>query len=88
MCSMNGKREVVFTDSLTGRSGWRNTSFRAGDLAAGIEALKQEGELLVCGSVTLVRSMMRRGVLDRLILQVHPVVLGVDGGRSYSTSTY
>ena len=33
------------------------------------------------GSVALVCSMIRLGLLDRLILQVHPLVLGMDGGR-------
>jgi dihydrofolate reductase len=57
---------------------WANSHLVTGDLAEEVGKLKQQpGEnLLVLGGPTLVRSLLRLGLLDELILNICPIVLG------------
>ena len=57
---------------------WRNTSLLKGPLADDIARLKQQPgqNITVTGSPTLVRSLLKGGLLDELTLSVHPVVVG------------
>jgi dihydrofolate reductase len=53
------------------------------DLAAELHQRVDNGEkLTVTGSITLVRWLLRVGLLDELALMVHPVVLG-EGRRLF-----
>jgi dihydrofolate reductase len=63
---------------------WANTRVARGDLAAEIGALKREPgkDIALSGSVELVGSLMELGLVDRLQLQIHPIVLGPAGGRA------
>jgi dihydrofolate reductase len=63
---------------------WNNTRIARGALADEIGALKREPgkDIAVSGSIELVGSLMQLGLIDRLQLQVHPVVLGPAGGRA------
>jgi dihydrofolate reductase len=66
-------------DELT----WANTTRIPGDQAvAGIRELRgtEGGDLLVMGSPTLVRTLLREGLVDELRLMIEPVILG--GGKS------
>jgi len=66
-------------DQLT----WNNTTRIPGDEAvARIRALREsdDGNLLVMGSPTLVRTLLREGLVDELRLMIEPVLLG--GGKS------
>jgi dihydrofolate reductase len=73
--------KVVFSNSLTEPLAWSNTRLMAGGLAEGIGALKRESaEPLRCiGSISLVRSMIRLGLVDRLRVLVFPLILGTSG---------
>ncbi len=70
---------------------WQNSTVLEGDIAAAVAELKaQPGKnIVVNGSSTLVRSLLREHVLDELRLYVHPVVLGSgdrlfeDGGADF-----
>ncbi|EFL18761.1 LOW QUALITY PROTEIN: deaminase-reductase domain-containing protein, partial [Streptomyces sp. C] len=58
---------------------WRNSERLDGELVEGVTALKNEpGEapIVISGSVSVVRQLLAAGLLDRLQLLVHPVVLG------------
>ncbi|HZD70205.1 MAG TPA: dihydrofolate reductase family protein [Actinomycetes bacterium] len=79
---MNGLPKVVFSRTLQVAE-WNNSTINQGDPAAEVAKLKQQpgGDLLVYGSLTLVRSLMSQGLVDRFRLWVHPVILGDDGGR-------
>ena len=57
---------------------WSGSKLIRGNVAEELTRLKQgEGKnIAITGSVTLVRSLLRDGVLDELELLVHPVVLG------------
>ena len=66
---------------------WRNSNLIEGDVAEHLRRLKQEPgkDIAITGSATLVRSLLRDGVLDELRLLVHPIVVGsgkrlFDGG--------
>jgi dihydrofolate reductase len=57
---------------------WNNTTIISGDVAAGIQELKDrvDGNITMSGSATLVRWLFANGLLDELDLLVHPIVVG------------
>jgi dihydrofolate reductase len=85
---MNRPLKVVVSATLT-ELGWKNsTLLPPGDVVARVRELKeQEGtDIMVTGSTTLVRTLLRAGLVDELNLLVHPTVVGTgtrlfeDGG--------
>jgi dihydrofolate reductase len=66
---------------------WRNSTLITGDVADELTRLKQQPgkDIAIIGSPTLMRSLLRDGLLDRLDLHVFPVVLGV-GKRLFEES--
>ena len=61
-------------DDLT----WENSTRIQGDVHDFVRQLKERegGSIAVCGSVTLVRSLLFAGLLDELQLMVHPAIAG------------
>jgi dihydrofolate reductase len=57
---------------------WGNSTVLAGDVVREVSKLKQElsGEIVVAGSIRLVRTLMEHHLVDELHLMVYPVVLG------------
>ncbi len=57
---------------------WANSNLISGDLAEELSKLKRQPgkNILVPGSPTLVRSLLRDGLLDELSLNVCPIVVG------------
>jgi dihydrofolate reductase len=57
---------------------WNNSTVLAGDVVHEVANLKQEldGEIVVAGSIRLVRTLMDSDLVDELRLMVYPVVLG------------
>jgi len=57
---------------------WAGTTVLAGDLAAAVGGLKAQpgGELQVVGSLSLVRWLLDRGLVDEITLLTYPVVVG------------
>ena len=57
---------------------WNNSTVLAGDVMQEVSKLKQEldGELVVAGSIRLLRALMDHDLVDELRLMVYPVVLG------------
>jgi dihydrofolate reductase len=80
---MNQTPKMVFSTTLTEPLAWQNSTLNRGDVAAEIPRLTQQPgrDIGVWGSVALVRSLLRLGLLDRLRLQVYPVVLGTTGTK-------
>src|SRR5262245_45453156 len=74
---INNTPKVVVSNTVHS-SDWQNTSFIGGDVNGQLAALKaQPGKNIgITGSGTLVRSLLRDGLLDELRLQVYPVVVG------------
>lgn len=80
---MNAIRKYVVSDTLgDDELTWNNTTRIPGSEAvAGIRQLKETGgDLLVIGSPTLVRTLLREGLVDELRLMIEPVLLG--GGKT------
>jgi dihydrofolate reductase len=73
---LNAMPKTVVTSTLSDLT-W-NASPLTGDIAAGVEKLKQgdDGPILVAGSATLVRFLLAQGLVDELRLLVFPVVVG------------
>jgi dihydrofolate reductase len=69
--------------------GWANSSLITGDVAQQIGMLKgrRGRNIQVMGSATLVRFLLREGLLDELALLVHPIVVG-GGKRLFEDLTF
>jgi dihydrofolate reductase len=85
---MNELPKLVFSSTLTAPLVWNNTRLAKVPLAEEIKALKaQPGDpLRSIGSISLVRTMVGLGVVDRLRLMVFPVILGNAGREPIFTS--
>ena len=73
--------KLVFSSTLKEPLAWKNTRLAKASVADEIRALKgRPGDpLRSIGSVSLVKSMMQLGLVDRLRLMVFPVILGTAG---------
>jgi dihydrofolate reductase len=78
---MTGLQKVVFSNTLREPLAWANTRLVRGDAADAVQQMKQEdGPLLrTIGSLTLMKALTHRGLVDRLRLMVFPLVLGAAG---------
>jgi dihydrofolate reductase len=78
---INSVRKYVVSTTLEEPLAWNNSALIKGDIAQEIGSLKEQpgNNITITGSITLVRSLIRAGLLDELRLMVHPVVLG--GGK-------
>ena len=69
--------KYVASRTLAGPLAWQGSTLVAGDLAEGITALKERhDEVHVIGSLDLVQSLLRFGLVDRLNLWLYPLLLG------------
>ena len=77
--------KVVFSASLRLPLAWANTTLVSDDVAIAVPAMKAEpGDLLrVIGSLSLVRSLLRLGLVDRLRIMVFPQILGETGEEPF-----
>ena len=57
---------------------WNNSTVLSGDVIHEVSTLKEEldGEIVVAGSIRLVRTLMENDLVDELRLMIYPVVLG------------
>lgn len=80
---MNRLPKFVATTTLRSLE-WNATALE-GDLITAVQTLKRQegGNLLVYGSGTLARTLLRHGLVDELRLMVYPLVLG-SGKRLFS----
>lgn len=58
------------------RADWNNSSIIADDVMGQIRALREQENVLVWGSPTLVKTLMDEGLVDEYVLLVSPIVLG------------
>lgn len=73
--------KLVFSSSLRPPLDWANTTIIADDVADAMPKLKRGngGPLRVIGSLSLVRSLIRLGSVDRLRLLLFPQILDATG---------
>jgi dihydrofolate reductase len=84
---LNGSPKYVVSSTIDTLE-WANSSLVAGDLAEELTKLKQQPgkNILIPGSPTLVRSLLRDGLLDELSLNICPLVVG-SGMRLFDQMT-
>ena len=73
--------KVVFSSSLTEPLTWANTRLVTEDAVEAVRAMKQDSpvQLRTLGSVSLCRSLLMAGLVDRYRVVVFPVVNGATG---------
>jgi dihydrofolate reductase len=80
--AMNALPKYVVSDTLGEDLPWNSTRIPGEAAVERIRTLRETegGKLLVMGSPTLVRTLLRAGLVDELRLMITPVLLG--GGKS------
>ncbi len=75
--------KVVFSASLEEPLTWANTTLVRGDAVQAVRAMKEDGSgiLSTLGSVSLSRSLLRAGIVDRFRVVMFPVITGVTGAE-------
>jgi dihydrofolate reductase len=74
---LNGVPKYVASRSLADPLAWQGSTLVAEDVAQGVTSLKERhDEVHVIGSLDLVQSMLRFGLVDRLNLWMYPLLLG------------
>jgi dihydrofolate reductase len=78
---LNSQSKVVFSSTLTEPLEWANTRLVSGDAVEAVRAMKGDSpyELRTLGSVSLCRSLLTAGLVDRYRVVVFPVVTGATG---------
>ena len=78
--------KVVFSSTLAEPLAWPSSTLVTGDAVEAVRTMKAEGtsSLRTLGSLSLCRSLLRAGLVDRFRLVVFPVITGATGeGRVY-----
>jgi dihydrofolate reductase len=74
---LNGVPKYVASRTLAGPLAWNGSTLVDEDLADGVASIKERHEEVhVIGSLDLVQSLLRFGLVDRLELWLYPVLLG------------
>ena len=75
--------KVVFSASLEEPLTWANTTLVRGDAVQAVRAMKEEGSgiLSTLGSISLARSLLRAGLVDRFRVVMFPVITGATGAE-------
>jgi dihydrofolate reductase len=73
--------KVVFSSTLDEPLSWANTTLVRGDAVDSVRAMKAEGSGLMStiGSISLCRSLMWAGLVDRFRVVMFPVITGATG---------
>jgi dihydrofolate reductase len=84
---LNNSLKYVASTTLEEPLPWSNSVLLKDDAAEAVARLKEEPgkDLLIMGSGELIRSLMRCNLIDRFMLQIHPVLLG-SGRRLFGDS--
>lgn len=86
--ALNRVQKYVASTTLTEPLAWQNSTLLKGDATEAVARLKQERKenLVMFGSGVLVRSLMPHNLIDKLVLLIHPLVLG-SGRRLFPASS-
>jgi dihydrofolate reductase len=80
---MNKAPKRVASRTLTDVGAWENSAVLTGDLTDEVRRLREERDVIVIGSTSVVHTLAERGLVDEYRLLVFPVVLGT--GRTWFT---
>jgi dihydrofolate reductase len=80
---LTGASKVVFSSTLEEPLSWANTTLVRGDAVEAVRAMKADGPglLSTIGSVSLCRSLLRAGTVDRFRVVMFPVITGATGSE-------
>jgi dihydrofolate reductase len=75
--------KVVFSRSLDEPLAWANATLVRDDPIESVRAMKEDGQglLSTIGSLTLCRSLLRAGLVDRFRVVMFPVITGATGSE-------
>ena len=75
---LDNAQKYVASTSLAEPLPWQNSTLLTGDVMDAVARLKEQPgkDILVMGSGELVRSLIRRNLVDDYVLLIHPLVLG------------
>ena len=75
---LNQREKLVASRTLQEPLPWVNSTLLDGDAVDAVAALKQQpgDDIVVLGSGELAQGLIRRGLVDRYFLMIHPLVLG------------
>ena len=78
---MTARPKIVFSSTLEEPLTWANSRLVAGDAVEEVRSLKESGDVSMStvGSLSLCRSLLKAGLVDRLRLVVFPVITGTSG---------
>ncbi len=78
---LTNSSKVVFSSTLRDPLPWANTRLVNGDAVEAVAAMKQEGTspMRTLGSLSLCRSLLAAGLVDRFRVVVFPVITGSTG---------
>jgi dihydrofolate reductase len=81
MGGLTAMPKVVFSSTLKAPLSWANSELVAEDPVDAVRKMKRSGarELRTLGSVTLCRSLLAAGVVDRFRVVIFPVITGATG---------
>ena len=79
--ALAGMSKVVFSTTLSEPLSWPNTRLVAQDPVEAVRAMKEKDSrsMRTIGSLTLCRSLLRAGLVDRFRVGVFPVITGSSG---------
>jgi dihydrofolate reductase len=79
--ALAGLPKIVFSSTLTEPLAWPNSRLVATDPVEAVRELKDEGteSLRTLGSLTLCRSLLAAGLVDRFRIVLFPVITGSTG---------
>ena len=83
---MNAMPKLVMSRSLEHAGGWQNSTVLREDLVTEAGKRKQEQDIVVMGSASVVRTLMANDLVDEYRLMVFPLVLG-QGERLFPAGT-
>ena len=75
--------KVVFSSTLQAPLPWANTRLIAGDAVEAVREMKREGNssMRTIGSLSLCRSLLKAGLVDRFRVVIFPVITGSTGSE-------
>jgi len=73
---LNAMPKLVASRSLEHAAGWQNSTVLPGDLVAAVRKRRQEQDIVVAGSASVIRTLMAHELVDEYRLLVFPLVLG------------
>jgi dihydrofolate reductase len=79
---INAMPKLVASRSMAGADEWQNSTVVEGDLATAVRERKQAQDIVVTGSVSVVRTLLAQDLVDEYRLIVFPLVLG-SGSRLF-----